>query len=164
MTTALDRTARERLSVHLAELLAALQSISTWPLPVARWATLWDQLRTVADTQQTRVACAIAATVRVTLTHGDLSAGNILVTADGDLCAVIDWDGATLADPAQDYSALCANVDPQLAGMLRDRVPSADVLQRRADAYLATWPVQHDLWREGRHPWFTGVESNQPGA
>lgn len=160
MVTRLSPAAERRLSEHLSDLLAALANVSTWPLPVRPWTQLWAQLRDAADTPHTQAAVDTAAQVSVALTHGDLSAGNLLVTADGDLCAVIDWDGATLADPAQDFSALCANVGPGVARAVRARVAKADVLQARADTYIATWPIQHELWLAGRHPWFN---SPQPG-
>jgi aminoglycoside phosphotransferase (APT) family kinase protein len=154
METRLSPDAEERLSEHLCDLLAAMADVSTWPLPVRPWTQAWAQLRDAADTPHTRAALATAAQVSVALTHGDLSAGNLLVTSDGDLCAVIDWDGATLADPAQDFVALCANVEPGVARGVRARVAHAEVLQARADTYIATWPIQHELWLAGRHPWF----------
>ena len=51
--------------------------------------------------------------------HGDLSAGNLLVSDDGDLVAVIDWDGAALADIAMDWAALCANCPPEVVTAMR---------------------------------------------
>jgi aminoglycoside phosphotransferase (APT) family kinase protein len=90
------------------------------------------------------------------LVHGDLSPGNLLVSADGDLLAVLDWDGASLSDPAMDWAALCANCPPAVVARMRACTPTAAELDRRAAVYLATWPVQHDLWLAGEHPWLSG--------
>ena len=79
-----------------------------------------------------------------------------MVAGDGSLEAVIDWDGAALADPAMDWAALCANCSAITVAAMRHNTPEADDLDRRAGIYLDTWPIQHDLWATGRHPWLSG--------
>ena len=39
---------------------------------------------------------------------------------------------------------------------MREATPDAADLEHRAGIYLATWPVQHDLWETGGHPWLSG--------
>lgn len=155
--TSLCLGAQRRLGADLAGLLHQLRAVTSWPLPAGSWPGLWRELDDMAGTAQTRHAAAVAAVAPVRLTHGDLSWGNILVSAEGELTAVIDWDGATLADPAQDFAALCANVEPGVARVVRTLTPGAHAMQARADAYMATWPVQNELWEAGRHPWLTRV-------
>lgn len=151
--TPLRPEAQRRLGQALAELLAKLRQVRSWPLPAQSWPALWRDLDDLVGTPETARAAMVARRAPVRLTHGDLSWGNLLVTPDGELTAVIDWDGATLADPAQDFAALCANVDPEVSSVIRALTPDADVMTERADAYMATWAVQNELWQAGRHPW-----------
>ncbi len=151
--TQLTDQAQRHLGAELAALLARLRAIQEWPLPSRPWVAVWQRLHEVAGTPQTERAVTTAASITPTLTHGDLSWGNLLVSPEGQLCAVIDWDGATLADPAQDFSAVSANVEPGVARALIEQTPQSDALLERANSYIATWGVQHQLWCEGRHPW-----------
>lgn len=153
MTTTLDEAALTRLGGQLAVLAEALRQITSWPLVVTPWHELWSGLYAVSPTTENARALEVAEAITPTLTHGDLSGGNLLVTEDGDLTAVIDWDGATMGDPAQDFQALCVNGGPVVARALTAHTPEAQELMERADAYLATWPEQNRLWREGRHPY-----------
>ncbi len=156
METELALPAQERLGEQLAEFAAHMRSVRDWESIGPTWATLWAVLAQVGDSAACDTAAVTAAEVTTTLVHGDLSAGNLLVSPDGDLVAVIDWDGAALADPAMDWSALNANCGPAVVKALRRCTPEADELDRRAGIYLDTWPVQHDLWEQGRHPWLSG--------
>lgn len=149
----LSDTALQRVGREIAEVLRVLRGVTDWPLPVQDWTGLWTGLHRCAGSAATARAEAVASGVHVTLTHGDLSGGNLLVSAAGELCAVIDWDGATLADPAQDFHAACVNVPVGAADEIRACTPDREEFQRRADAYIATWADQHRLWVAGRHPW-----------
>lgn len=151
--TSLGPDAQRRLGQELARLLHRFREVTTWPLPAQSWPQLWRVLDDLVGTAETSLAASVAAVAPVRLTHGDLSWGNLLVTSQGKLTAVIDWDGATLADPAQDFAALCANVDPEVARVIHALTPDADAMVERADAYMATWPVQNELWQTGQHPW-----------
>ena len=122
-----------------------------------RWSTLWQVLDRVTRTDECHAAADIANRVQTCLVHGDLSAGNLLVSDDGDLVAVIDWDGAARW-PISPWigAALCANCPPEVVTAMREATPDAAEPEHRAAIYLATWPVQHDLWRPGGHPWLSG--------
>jgi aminoglycoside phosphotransferase (APT) family kinase protein len=154
--TPLRPEAQRRLGHELAGLLARLRAVTSWPLPARSWPRLWSVLDDLVGTPETGRAALVAASAPVRLTHGDLSWGNLLVTGEGELVAVIDWDGATLADPAQDFAALCANVEPEVASVIRGLTPDADLLTERANAYMSTWAIQNELWEAGRHPWLGG--------
>lgn len=162
LETDLPLPAQRRLGEQLANLLTALRSVREWPLPVTPWPHLWSRLHEAANTSATGAALRVAVGAPLTMTHGDLSGGNLLVSAAGDLVAVIDWDGATLADPAQDYSALCANVPPAVADVITERTPHASELRQRADVYMATWADQHRLWLAGHHPWIDQDADSPP--
>ncbi len=43
---------------------------------------------------------------RLSIVHGDLRNGNIIVDATG-LRAVLDWEGAHLGDPSEDLARIC---------------------------------------------------------
>lgn len=148
----LDLAAQHRLGRDIAAFLAQMRGVRTWPVPFQPWAQLWQTLYDAAPTPATRVAAQTASAIEPALTHGDLSWGNLLVTPAGELVAVIDWDAATLADPAQDYQAVCFNAGPDVAWAVREHTPDADQLLHRAQIYLDTWQLQHDLWAAGRHP------------
>ena len=148
----LTPAASRRLGAQLAAMLAALRTATRWPAPHHPWAQLWERLAEVSDCAEVADAIRVARSITPAPVHGDLSGGNILVADDGTLLGVLDWDGATIADPAQDFAAVCFNAGPAVAEAIRAHTPDAAALDRRADAYLATWPVQNLLWRAGRHP------------
>ncbi len=155
METPLSEAAEARLGAALADVLRILATVTDWPLDGTPWHRLWERLHSSAGVESTARAALLARSITPTLTHGDLSGGNLLVSPNGDLCAVIDWDGATLADHAQDFRALCENVPAGVAQSIWRHTEQAEVLQSRADVYLATWAVQDQLWRQGQHPWIT---------
>jgi aminoglycoside phosphotransferase (APT) family kinase protein len=156
MDMELSAHAGVRLAGDLVALLTGMHRIREWPRRTPAWSRVWQVLARIAPTPETERAAALAASVRTSLMHGDLSTGNLLVGDGGDLLAVIDWDGAAIGDPALDWAALCANVPRTVADALRARHPAARTLDRRAGVYLDTWPVQHELWLAGRHPWLSG--------
>ncbi len=43
------------------------------------------------------------------LVHGDFRNGNLMVTADDGVVAVLDWEGAHIGDPIRDLGWLCTN-------------------------------------------------------
>jgi aminoglycoside phosphotransferase (APT) family kinase protein len=157
MEMVLPRAAQRTLGRDLAGMVAQMREVHEWfDNTGPRWSTLWQVLERVTRTDECRAAAHIAGRVQTCLVHGDLSAGNLLVSDDGDLVAVIDWDGAALADIAMDWAALCANCPPEVVTAMREATPDAAELENRAGIYLATWPVQHDLWETGGHPWLSG--------
>jgi aminoglycoside phosphotransferase (APT) family kinase protein len=157
METVLSQAAERTLGRDLARMVGRMRGVHEWfDHTGPQWSTLWQVLERVTGTDECRAAADVAGQVETSLVHGDLSAGNLLVSEDGDLVAVIDWDGAALADIAMDWAALCANCPPGVVATMRDTTSDAAELERRAGIYLATWPIQHDLWESGGHPWLSG--------
>ena len=113
---------------------------------------VWAVLARTAPEPAGVAAAEEAAQAPISLVHGDLSAGNLLVNTDGDLIAVLDWDGAALGDPAMDCAALVANCPPPAVGSIRRLTPDHSELDRSAKVYLHTWPVQHELWLARAQP------------
>lgn len=155
--TVLSPSAQRRLGRELAQFVRTMRSVGEWfDTSIPEWSRLWEVLAQVSPTPECLLAARTAAAAPQSLVHGDLSWGNLMVTSDGELTAVIDWDGAALADAALDWAALCANCAPDVVAAMRGATEDAGELERRAEIYLATWPVQHDLWETGHHPWLSG--------
>lgn len=54
-----------------------------------------------------------AQTMKLSLVHGDLYRGNVLVdTAAGEISGIIDWGTAEMGDPALDFAALAVDFSP----------------------------------------------------
>jgi len=157
METELSQAAQRTLGRDVAGMVEQMRSVHEWfDHTGPRWSTLWQVLEQVTGTDECRAAADIASKVQTSLVHGDLSAGNLLVCEEGNLVAVIDWDGAALADIAMDWAALCENCPTGVVTAMREATPDAADLEHRAGIYLATWPLQHDLWEDARHPWLSG--------
>ena len=156
METDLSPTASERLGSELAHLADQMRHVVDWVAEDPTWPVLWEVLARTAPEPACVAAAREAAHAPISLVHGDLSAGNLLVSPDGDLIAVLDWDGAALGDPAMDWAALVANCPPPVVSAMRRLTPEHSELERRAQVYLDTWPVQHELWLAGEHPWLSG--------
>ncbi|MBF6333863.1 phosphotransferase [Nocardia transvalensis] len=86
------------------------------------------------------------------LVHFDFHAGNVLVTADGSLCGLVDWDGATRAhghldlvtlrfDLARHAPGLGRSLDPVLA---TDATPEiAAACWAHMSLRLVDWAIRH---------------------
>jgi aminoglycoside phosphotransferase (APT) family kinase protein len=166
LTAALSPPSRERLVADLVTLLGGLRNASGvgWPgdpLPWAvRWAALGDRLtREVVPLLQVaqdaeRATAVVGRAVDAAcdagvagIAHGDLGGENVhLDPLTGALVGVLDWDDAAPGDPALDLAALRAHAEPWLTAALLEEDPSLAALHARADAYLATFPLQEALW------------------
>ncbi len=156
METPLSATAEARLGAQLADFAARMRAVADWIEHDPEWPALWQVLARVAPEPACVAAAREATAAPISLVHGDLSTGNLMVNTDGDLVAVLDWDGAAQGDPAMDWAALVANCPRGVVDQMRALTPEHRELERRAQVYLDTWPVQHDLWMAGEHPWLSG--------
>jgi len=126
-----DPALRRRLAGNLVGALAALHRIppeavglSELGRPdgfVARqiegWARRWDAAATREVPAMARATELLHATIptpqTVAILHNDFKPDNTMVSGDGEIVAVIDWDMATLGDPLVDLGTLLAYwVDP----------------------------------------------------
>lgn len=69
--------------------------------------------------------------------HGDVAAGNLLVK-DGSLCAVIDFGGLGVGDPACDMVIAWTFLDPASRRMFRERLGVTDAVWNRGRGW-ALW-------------------------
>ena len=69
--------------------------------------------------------------------------------------AVIDWDGAALADIAMDWAALCANCPPEVVTAMREATPDAAELGTPRCDLPATGGSARPR-ETGGHPWLSG--------
>ncbi|HEV2635977.1 MAG TPA: phosphotransferase family protein [Actinocrinis sp.] len=75
---------------------------------VRRWKTQLDASRSRplagADALHAGLAASIPASARACLLHGDYRLDNVLVGADDQVAAVLDWEMSTLGDPLTDLA------------------------------------------------------------
>jgi aminoglycoside phosphotransferase (APT) family kinase protein len=72
--------------------------------------------------------------------HGDLLPGNLLVR-DGRLCAVIDFGGARVGDPAVDAMPAWTNFNADARTIFRHAIEVDDATWNRARGWALSWAV-----------------------
>lgn len=81
------------------------------PRQLRRWTRQWEAARTreLPELEQLtgRLAAAVPEQAEVRLVHGDFHVKNI-ITRDGEVVAVLDWELSTLGDPLADVGTLLA--------------------------------------------------------
>jgi aminoglycoside phosphotransferase (APT) family kinase protein len=98
------------------------------------------------------------------LTHGDLGPEHVLVTGSGDLAGVIDWEEASVGDPAWDFAWWLHERG------LRRRVPASRARRVRVDAVARGRLRTHRRagrirrHRSGGCPTATRVDSRELGV
>lgn len=101
--------------------------------------------RARADAELAAVAALPHSTLA--LVHGDLGGENLLWNTDSDvpvLCGVVDWDGASLGDPAEDVAAIAATYGEPVLGRLLHLDATAG-LPARVAAIRGTFALQQAL-------------------
>ena len=78
-----------------------------------RWTGQWEKSKTRdhagVESLAERLRAAIPEQHEITLVHGDFHLSNVITSrADGQVCAVVDWELCTLGDPVADIGALLA--------------------------------------------------------
>jgi aminoglycoside phosphotransferase (APT) family kinase protein len=75
-----------------------------------RWSKQWEGSKTrevpLIDAVHARLAARIPAQGPATLVHGDYRLDNMILTATGEVAAVVDWELCTLGDPLADVGLL----------------------------------------------------------
>lgn len=87
------------------------------------------------------------------LIHGDLRNGNIIVGAEGDLAAVVDWEVAHVGDPMEDLAYICLRT--WRFGGHDHEVGGFGSLQALRDAYTTAG----GLWRDDAFAWWTAART-----
>jgi aminoglycoside phosphotransferase (APT) family kinase protein len=75
-----------------------------------RWQGQWEKSKTrelpAIDAVHERLAARIPAQGPATIVHGDYRLDNMILTAGGEVAAVVDWELCTLGDPLADVGLL----------------------------------------------------------
>lgn len=127
-TEALLKTeARAALSEHTAEVLAALHKVDPdtvglgdlakredyIPRQLKRWRGQWEKSKTRELPQMEEVFAGLSEgipeQVGAGIVHGDYRLGNMLVSGEGRILAVLDWELCTLGDTLADVGYLMNN-------------------------------------------------------
>jgi aminoglycoside phosphotransferase (APT) family kinase protein len=120
----LDRDARRHAAGSLVETLAAIHAVDLDAVGLSdlarhegyiarqlkRWHGQWKQSQTrplpAVDRVHDRLAARIPEQGAATIVHGDYRLDNTMISTDGDLLAVLDWEICTLGDPLADVGLL----------------------------------------------------------
>jgi len=114
-----------------------------------RWSRQWAESRTRELPVVERVATALAAGVpparETRIVHGDYNLANVVVSRDGAVVGVLDWELCTLGDPVADLGTLLVYWPDDERQALRDRdaIPLLSAFGSRReliDAYAAAAP------------------------
>ena len=118
---------RGKLGERVVEVLAAIHAVDPdavglgdlgrkeayIPRQLKRWRTQWEKTQTRELAAMEEVYEGLQAQmpeqVGASIVHGDYRIGNMLVTRDGDIAAVLDWELCTLGDPLADLGFLLNN-------------------------------------------------------
>jgi len=130
---------------------------------VKRFAGLWEHSRTREVEAVERVGAWLAEHIPesgpATIVHGDFRLGNAMFAGDAParLCAVFDWEMATIGDPLADIGYMCATWseagDPPVGRFELGRVTRADGFPTRAELIAR---YEERSGREVRDlPWYT---------
>ena len=124
---------------------------------VAGWTDRWNRARHDDVPDMERLATALADTIptpqRASLLHNDFKLDNTMVSEDGRLVAVFDWDMSTVGDPLVDLGATLAywegpaeaavltHPDHQVLGGIidADEIVAAYERQTGLDCYSISW-------------------------
>jgi aminoglycoside phosphotransferase (APT) family kinase protein len=75
-----------------------------------RWQGQWEKSRTrelpLVDAVHERLAARVPEQGPATIVHGDYRIDNMILTPEGEIAAVVDWELATLGDPLADVGLL----------------------------------------------------------
>jgi aminoglycoside phosphotransferase (APT) family kinase protein len=113
---------RTKLGLAVVDVLAALHTVDPdtiglgdlgrreayIPRQLKRWRTQWEKTRTrelpAMDSVYEGLQKRLPEQIGAGIVHGDYRLGNMLVTEDGTIAAVLDWELCTLGHPLADFS------------------------------------------------------------
>lgn len=123
----IDVAARGRLGAEVVDVLAALHKVDPdavglgdlgrkeayIPRQLKRWRTQWEKTKTrelpTMDSVYEGLQSKMPEQVGSAIVHGDYRLGNMLVTTEGHVAAVLDWELCTLGDPLADLGYVLNN-------------------------------------------------------
>ncbi len=116
---------RRRAAEHVVDTLVALHAVDPAAVGLGelgrhdgyavrqlkRWKGQWDESKTreVEAMERTHALLSdrVPAQPGVGFVHGDYRLDNVILTREGDVAAVLDWELCTLGDPLADLGLLC---------------------------------------------------------
>ena len=149
----LEVQARARVGASAAQALAALHDVDIEAAGLADfarhdgyaerqlrgWSRQWEATKTRELAVIERTADALRAAIPpqndVSVVHGDYNLANLIVSTDGDVRAILDWELCTLGDPVADLGTLLCywpdHIDQTV--LERDPVPLLPGFPSRAE-------------------------------
>ncbi len=121
-----DEADRRAIGERVADTLAAIHAVDPDAVGLGelgrkedyvarqlrRWQGQWEKSKTrelaAVDRVHERLAARIPEQGPATLVHGDYRLDNMILTAAGEVAAVVDWELCTLGDPLADVGTLMA--------------------------------------------------------
>jgi aminoglycoside phosphotransferase (APT) family kinase protein len=120
----LDESRRRALGLEVADTLAAIHAVDPDAVGLGelgrregyverqlrRWHGQWEQSKTreleAIDRVHERLAARVPEQGPATIVHGDYRLDNMILSAEGRVAAVVDWELCTLGDPLADVGLL----------------------------------------------------------
>jgi aminoglycoside phosphotransferase (APT) family kinase protein len=126
-----------------------------------RWSRQWEASRTrelpLIDEVAERLGAAVPGQPETTIVHGDFTPNNLLMDADGEVAAILDWELWTLGDPVADLAWLGIWWPPDAARAPLGAAPPSAVDGAPSAAELArTYAERSDLDLD-RLPFWTAL-------
>ena len=121
-----DEADRRAIGERVADTLAAIHAVEPDAVGLGdlgrkedyvarqlhRWQGQWEKSKTrelsAIDSLHERLSARIPKQGPATIVHGDYRLDNMILTADGEVAAVVDWELCTLGDPLADVGLLMA--------------------------------------------------------
>jgi aminoglycoside phosphotransferase (APT) family kinase protein len=121
-----DHADRQAIGMRVAETLATIHAVDPDAAGLGdlgrkedyvarqlrRWQGQWEKSKTrelaTIDRVHDRLAARIPPQGPATIVHGDYRLDNMILTATGEVAAVVDWELCTLGDPLADVGTLMA--------------------------------------------------------
>lgn len=156
------RAARRQLAAAIAEVVSKLHAlgpsvgIACGAVPYVPWDDSFQPmiercaplLSPATEAWVREVGARLAEASRtippLTLVHADLKPAHVLLDADGDILALLDFESARVSDPAVEFSRLIQNWDEAFASMVLRlyRGPVDEGFMARAQCYCALDPLE----------------------
>jgi aminoglycoside phosphotransferase (APT) family kinase protein len=157
----LPLAARARASRSIVDVLARIHAVDLDAVGLAdlgrhegyierqlkRWQSQWEQTKTrelpTIDAVHDRLAQSVPEQGRAAIVHGDYRLDNCIISEEGDIRAVLDWELCTLGDPLADVGQLLMYwteaddtlmASPDAPTVVEGFATKAEVLDRYADA------------------------------